>query len=56
MCFRPAYAGKPVKCPSCGKLNPPKNTECIQCKTELPSAQPGQPAQQVKPEVKKEEK
>ncbi|WP_019850049.1 zinc finger protein [Desulfitobacterium sp. PCE1] len=35
MCFRPPYAGKPVKCPSCGKMNPPKNTHCIQCKTEL---------------------
>lgn len=36
MCFRPPYAGKPVKCPKCGKMNPPKNTECIQCKAELP--------------------
>ena len=50
MCFRPAYAGKPVKCPSCEKMNPPQNKQCIQCKADLPSNKP------ATPQPKKEEK
>lgn len=35
MCYRPPHAGKPKKCPQCGKMNPPKATHCVGCNTEL---------------------
>lgn len=35
MCFRPPTAGKPVKCPSCGAVNPSVAKACIKCKADL---------------------
>lgn len=31
MCFRPAGANKPIKCPKCGAWNKPTNNECQKC-------------------------
>ncbi len=31
MCFRPAGANKPVKCPKCNTWNKPTNNECTKC-------------------------
>jgi len=31
MCFRPAGATKPVKCPKCGTWNKPTNLVCPKC-------------------------
>lgn len=31
MCFRPAGATKPVKCPKCGTFNRPTATKCQKC-------------------------
>lgn len=35
MCFRPPTAGKPVKCPQCGAINPGVAKNCIKCKADL---------------------
>lgn len=35
MCFRPPSAVKPVKCPSCGTMNPSTSTVCRKCKEKL---------------------
>lgn len=35
MCFRPPSAGKPVKCPECGSINPAIAKNCVKCKTDL---------------------
>jgi ribosomal protein L40E len=35
MCFRPPTAGKPIKCPQCGSVNPSMAKNCIKCKTDL---------------------
>lgn|GEM_PF-3064862 len=35
MCFRPAAAAVPTKCPNCGALNPPIAKTCLKCKTDL---------------------
>ena len=37
MCFRPPSVGKPIKCPSCGALNPNIAKNCVKCKTDLTS-------------------
>lgn len=39
MCFRPPNAAKPIKCPSCGSLNPPTNAKCRKCEAELKKEQ-----------------
>ncbi|HWQ74951.1 MAG TPA: hypothetical protein VN441_06530 [Syntrophomonas sp.] len=31
MCFRPAGATKPIKCPKCGAWNKPTNQQCTKC-------------------------
>lgn len=46
MCFRPPSAGKGVKCPGCGAVNPSIAKKCVKCKTDL---------SQVKEENSKEE-
>ncbi|NLI93812.1 MAG: hypothetical protein GX434_16950 [Peptococcaceae bacterium] len=46
MCFRPPSAGKAIKCPSCGALNPSIAKNCVKCKTDL---------SQAKEEMNKEE-
>jgi len=38
MCFRPPSAGKPIKCPSCGALNPSIAKNCVKCKADLSAA------------------
>lgn len=35
MCFRPPTAGKPIKCPQCGSINPATAKTCIKCKEDL---------------------
>jgi uncharacterized OB-fold protein len=35
MCFRPAQVSMPIKCPSCGALNPFNVMVCKKCKTPL---------------------
>lgn len=35
MCFRPPTAGKPVKCPECGSINPATAKTCLKCKADL---------------------
>lgn len=35
MCFRPPTAGKAVKCPECGAMNPPMGVKCVKCKADL---------------------
>ncbi|HHY25883.1 hypothetical protein [Desulfitobacterium sp. PCE1] len=35
MCFRPPTAGKPVKCPECGAVNPATAKTCLKCKADL---------------------
>ncbi len=35
MCFRPPSAGKAIKCPDCGTLNPNMAKNCIKCKVDL---------------------
>jgi len=46
MCFRPPSAGKPIKCPSCGALNPNIATKCIKCKADLSEAKKAQEEEQ----------
>jgi DNA-directed RNA polymerase subunit RPC12/RpoP len=38
MCFRPPSAGKAIKCPNCGAMNPNVMKKCIKCKADLPKA------------------
>lgn len=35
MCFRPPTVSKPIKCPNCETLNPPKYKVCKKCKQPL---------------------
>lgn len=41
MCFRPPTAGKPMKCPGCGAVNPATAKTCIKCKIELTKPKEG---------------
>lgn len=39
MCFRPpSFDEMMKKCPSCGAFNPPEQTKCKKCGTDLPDA------------------
>lgn len=39
MCFRPANAGKKIKCQKCGHENPAAVQKCIKCKEPLKKSQ-----------------
>lgn len=39
MCFRPpSFDDMMTKCPECGSFNPPENTNCKKCGTDLSAA------------------
>jgi len=46
MCFRPPSAVKPLKCPSCGTLNPNIAESCVKCKADLTAVKEEQKEEQ----------